>query len=240
MKRSFPILAAFLFLALSRVALAQAESNTPKFFFVLLKRPANAPQLSKEAGEKLQEEHMANIRKLHAEHKLVIAGPFMDDTALRGIFVLTADSRQQAEEWANSDPAIKAGRLTPEIHGTWFIDPSAIHAPADGESLEQYSMVLMNSTAQWNPGGPQFDEILQQHGAFVKKMVDEGKVALAGHFAFNDPGELRGIEIFRVAPEQAAKLLEDDPAVKGGAMKPEIHPWLTGKGVLAPGQPFQP
>lgn len=238
MKKSCPILATFLLLALSRVAVAQAESNSPKFFLVLLKRPPNAPQLSKEAGEKLQEEHMANIRKLHAEHKLVVAGPFMDDTSLRGIFVLTADSLEQAEEWAHTDPAIKAGRLTPEIHRTWFIDPSAIHAPANGEGLEQYSMVLMNQTDQWNPSAPHFDELIQQHGAFVKKMIDEGNLALAGHFPFNDPGQLRGVEIFRVGPEQAAKLIQGDPAVKAGVMKPEIHPWITGKGVLAPGQPF--
>jgi hypothetical protein len=33
--------------------------------------------------------------------------------------------------------------------------------------------------------------------------------------------------------------LKDDPSVKAGLMKPEIHPWITGKGVLASGQPMQ-
>jgi hypothetical protein len=67
----------------------QQNAKTAQYSFVLLNRPADAPQMSKEAGEKLQEEHMANIRKLISEHKLVIAGPFMDDTILRGIFVFS-------------------------------------------------------------------------------------------------------------------------------------------------------
>ena len=53
-------------------AQAVATSNSAQYYLVLLNRPANAPQLSKEAGEKLQEEHMANIRKMVAEHKMLV------------------------------------------------------------------------------------------------------------------------------------------------------------------------
>src|SRR5207302_2939534 len=173
------------------VAQAQSEPNTPKYFFVLLERPSNTPQLSKDASEKLQEEHMANIRRLHAEHKLLVAGPFMDDTSLRGIFVLKADSLEQAQDWARSDPAIKAGRLAADVHGPWVIDPSAIQEPATTQGMEQYTLVLMKSGEKWNPSAPRFMDVMKQHPAFVKEMTEKGKIAIAGHFPFSDPGELR-------------------------------------------------
>jgi uncharacterized protein YciI len=231
-------------LAAANPAFAQAQTQPnaqpAQYFFVLLNRPANAPQLSKEAGEKLQAEHMANIQKMAAEHKLVIAGPFEEDTALRGIFVFQADSAAQVQDWANSDPAVKAGRLSAEVHGPWLVDPTAIHQPpAIPNGMEQYSLVLMKRGDKWNPNAPEFMDVMKQHHAFVKQMIAQGYMAVAGPFPFSDPGELRGVAIFRVGTEQTAKLVKDDPSVKAGLLKPEIHPWITGKGVLAPGQPVQ-
>jgi uncharacterized protein YciI len=176
------LLLPLLALAPAVFAQAQSEQNASKYFFVLLKRPSNAPQLSKEAGEKLQEEHMANIRKLHSEHKLLVAGPFMDETSLRGIFVLKADSLAQAQDWAGSDPAIKAGRLGAEMHGPWDIDPSTIHEPATTQGMEQYTLVLLKSGEKWNPSAPGFMDVMKQHRAVVKKMTEKGKIAVAGPF----------------------------------------------------------
>jgi uncharacterized protein len=233
----------FVLIALAGFALAPAQTETnaksPQHFLVLLNRPANAPQLSKEAGAKLQEEHMANIRKLVAEHKLLIAGPFMDDTTLRGIFVLQAETVAQAQVWADSDPAVKAGRLSAELHGPWLIDPGAIHAPAEPPGMEQYTLVLMKRGDHRKPSAPEFNEVIKQHHAFVQQMTAEGNIAIAGAFPLSDPGELLGVMIFRVAEAQTAKLTLEDPAVKAGFLKPELHPWATGKGVLASGQPLE-
>jgi uncharacterized protein YciI len=230
-------------LSVAHPALAQAQADPSAkpamYFFVLLNRPANAPQLSKEAGEKLQEEHMVNMGKMAAEHKLVIAGPFMEDTMIRGIFVFRADSVAQAQEWANSDPAVKAGRLAPEIHGPWLIDASAIHPPSTPEGMEQYTLVLMKKGEKWKSDAPAFNFVVKEYPAFAKEMNAQGYLAVAGLLPFDDPRELRAVAIFRVGTEQTATLLKEDPDLKAGMLKPEIHPWATGKGVLAPGLPMQ-
>ena len=236
-----PVLLALVALVCSTLAPAQTQTSAkaPQYFLILLKRPANAPQLSKEAGAKLQEEHMANIRKMAAEHKLLVAGPFMDDTTLRGIFVLQAESAAQAQAWADTDPAVKAGRLSAELHGPWLVDPSAFHPPADPPGMEQYTLVLMKTGEHWSPDAPEFMEVIKRHHAFIQEMTAEGNIAIAGPFPLSEPGDLRGATIFRVGEAQTAKLAQEDPVVKTGLLKPELHPWATGKGVLAAGQPLQ-
>src|SRR5689334_18816243 len=99
------------------------------------KRPAYPPQRLKGAGEKLQDEHSAKIRKMHSHGKLAIAGPVTDDTSLRGLFVFKASSRQQAQNWADEDPAVKAGRLAAEVHGPWQIRPDALHESASERGM---------------------------------------------------------------------------------------------------------
>jgi len=242
-------LALFAGRATAQSATAAAPSTNPKegfsapgqpaasFFFVLLKHPASAPQISKEDGDKLQEAHMANIRKLYQEHKLVIAGPFMDDGVLRGIFVMKADSLDQAKEWANSDPAIKAGRLSAEVRGPWMIRPQGIHETATPNTLEKYSLLLVHQGEKWDPKSPVPQDLLKQHLSYLTGLMQQGKLALAG--PFHDDGELKGIFIYSVPMDEAMKLEAEDPMVKNGFFKIEGHPWATAKGVLAAGQPMQ-
>jgi uncharacterized protein len=62
---------------------------------------------------------MDNIKKLAAEGKLVIAGPFGDDGDLRGIFIMDVATKEEAERLCAEDPAVKSGRLIVEIK-PWY------------------------------------------------------------------------------------------------------------------------
>jgi len=74
---------------------------------------------SREDAQTLQQAHMANINRLAAEGKLVLAGPFADDGPLRGIYVFDVATVAEAEALTRSDPAIQAGSLVMELH-PWY------------------------------------------------------------------------------------------------------------------------
>jgi uncharacterized protein YciI len=82
-------------------------------------------------------------------------------------------------------------------------------------------------------------DVIRQHHAFFKEMTDQGSMAIAGLFPFDDQGELRAVAISRVGAEQTGKLIQEDPPVTAGVIKIELHPWGTVKGVLAAGQPME-
>lgn len=91
------------------------EYGMKTYYFVYLKAGTNRTQDSTTRAQ-IQRAHLDNITKLANEGKLIVAGPFMDDHEVRGIFILNARSMEEAMEWTQTDPAVKAGRLIMDVH----------------------------------------------------------------------------------------------------------------------------
>ena len=88
------------------------------YVLVLLYRGPNRPDDPARANE-LQRLHLASNARLHEEGKLILAGPFLDKTDLRGIFLFDSESVDEVRGWCESDPAIREGMLRVEIH-PWY------------------------------------------------------------------------------------------------------------------------
>lgn len=67
----------------------------------------------------LQAAHIANIQKMAATGKLIVAGPMGDEGDLRGVFIFKETTPEDARVMMTADPAVKAGRFIPEVHA-WF------------------------------------------------------------------------------------------------------------------------
>ncbi len=64
--------------------------------------------------------HMANIRRLSDEGKLVLAGPFGDkDGDWRGLFVFAVADIEEAKALVATDPVIVQGEMVAEYH-SWY------------------------------------------------------------------------------------------------------------------------
>ncbi|HEX2251831.1 MAG TPA: YciI family protein [Thermoanaerobaculia bacterium] len=132
-----PAVAATLLAALSLVPFpaAGAEEAAEAFEMtrhqlVLLKRPADAPELSEERLQEIQRAHLAHLTRMGDEGKAVVCGPFGDqqDVALRGACIYDVGSVEEARRLASADPAVQAGRLEVEAV-TWWVGKGFMEFP---------------------------------------------------------------------------------------------------------------
>jgi len=120
MKITFPHSVVLLFCFLFSFAVLAQEEEKPKYEMktyqmVFLYKGPNRSQDSTETM-RIQKAHLANIQRLADEGKLIVAGPFLDDKDLRGIFIFDSESAEEVKDLVETDPAIKIGRLRYEIH----------------------------------------------------------------------------------------------------------------------------
>ncbi len=95
------------------------------YYVALLFKGAGSTSGPAPDTEKIHQAHLANIQKMFASGKLVVAGPFQDGGELRGIFIFRVGSLEEARALCATDPAVQAGLLLFDLHP--WLAPKELH-----------------------------------------------------------------------------------------------------------------
>jgi hypothetical protein len=114
------------------------DPNIPDAFdvytLVLLRRPADAPDMPKAALDALQARHLAYRAGLRREGVLVVNGPLgeQSDVAMRGLSIFACGA-DEARRLTDGDPSVQAGRLTYDVMEWWVAAGTLAFPEADSQ-----------------------------------------------------------------------------------------------------------
>ena len=81
--------------------------------------------------------HFANIKRLAAEGKLAVAGPFdSNSSGFRGIFVLNVSTVEEAKKLTDTDPVVKSGLMVVD-HYLWHGSAALMATPELHEKISE-------------------------------------------------------------------------------------------------------
>jgi uncharacterized protein YciI len=89
-----------------------------KYVMAFLKSGPNKSSNNEERTQ-LQRAHLDNIIRMSNEGTLVLAGPFLDNGDLRGIYIFNVETVEEAIKLTETDPMILKGVLIMEMH-PWY------------------------------------------------------------------------------------------------------------------------
>ena len=176
-------------------------------------------------------EHQAYLESLVKEGKLALWGEVAGEGDLREIMVVKTESLKEAQQMAESLPAVKAGTLKADAL-SWYAARNLIRTPQTPLSRSNYIFGLLVRGPKWTKEQTaETNKIQEGHLANINRLAEAGKLVLAGPF-YGD-GDRRGVFIFKVdSPAEAQALTDTDPALIAGRLKIELHRWSVPKGML--------
>jgi uncharacterized protein YciI len=96
---------------------------------------------------------------------------------------------------------------------------------ADKYGMKMYFLVILKTGSNAITDKEKLNELFKGHMSNINKLVQSGKLVVAGPLGKNDK-QYRGIFILNAkTPEEVNTLLEGDPALKEKLMEVEIFPW---------------
>lgn len=98
--------------------------------------------------------HMANMQRLAADKKLLIAGPFGQprDKSWRGIFVLDAETPAEAGQLAATDPGVASGEFSIEVRR--IAAPASLRETPRLEEAQKARLEQQSQTGATPPPAP--------------------------------------------------------------------------------------
>lgn len=111
------------------------EFGMKQYVMAFLKAGPNRDQDSVTAAQ-IQRAHMDNITSMADAGQLALAGPFLDDGELRGIYVFNVKTVEEAKALTETDPAVQSGRLIMELK-PWYGSAALMMTTAWHKKLQQ-------------------------------------------------------------------------------------------------------
>lgn len=202
----------------------------PNHTFVFFKAGTNKEAMTQAQRDEAMAGHLGNLTRLWKEGLSPAAGPFGDNTPLRGIVVLKGDQGDAKKHFEN-DPFVKSNRLVVEAH-PWFLPSNPFAKVEETAGMHEYGVALLfKGPKRGEKDSEETARLGLAHMAHLTSLIKKGTVAAAGPFL--DDGELRGIVFIRDAGEESAHIaLKEDPAVAAGWLRVEYHPLWMAKGIF--------
>ncbi len=96
---------------------------------------------------------------------------------------------------------------------------------ADQYGMKAYVLVILKTGTAKIEDKERINELFRGHMENINRLVEEGKLIVAGPLGKNE-NSYRGIFILNVKTiEEAAELVETDPAVKEGLLAADLYEW---------------
>ena len=114
-----------------------ADERGMRMYVLVILKTGPKSDLTKEQRATIFKGHMANIGRLAAEGKLLVAGPMAENPQhYEGIFIFNATKIEDAEALLKTDPAVAAGALAYDAY-RWYGSAAMMEVPQLHERVDK-------------------------------------------------------------------------------------------------------
>lgn len=206
--------------------------DTTTYYLGLILPYPEKTELPKDDIDRIQKEHLENIRRLANEGLMRLAGPFWLDGnvhVVRGIFVYEVDSQREADSLAATDPAVINKRLIVKNY-PWVNSKKLTYDKSNEMASYQSVIFSYNKTDQ----PVSFSDLYNEQLAALKKLDDRFGIVMAGPIIYDSISLHQPHSFFVFATDTittAVDMVNALPQVMDSTLSANVMNWFGARGI---------